>query len=183
MGIAPTQIPQRHCGGFILIPFDAFGCKTKFMAKKSLYVFLTSLLGVLLFLILHRLAIFFYLYLLAGGYVTTGMSYLQFLALDYLTLFFTLMFGAWYGIWLGMHWFEKVYVEKSHCGVIHHLTDKYFFRTPKNLESKISAIKKKIEDDLWQLEDLAKVSLKEVSAPQPIKRKVIRKIAPKKLKA
>jgi len=152
------------------------------MGKKSLYIFLTALLGVLLFLILHRLVIFFYLYLLAGGFITTPMSYLQFLALDYLTLFITLLFGAWYGIWLGMYWFEKVYVEKSHGGFFHHVSNNYFYRAPKNLESKLSAVKKKIEDDLWQLEDLAKVSLKAVANPEPIKRKVVRKRAPKKLK-
>ncbi len=152
------------------------------MVKKSLYIFLTSLLGVLLFLILHRLCVFFYFYLLAGGYVTAGMSYLQFLVLDYFTLLIVLMFGAWYGIWLGMYWFEKVYVEKSHGGFMHHVSNKYLFRTPKNLESKMSTLKKKIENDLWRLEDLAEAGIKVVTTPAPIKRRVVRKTAPKKLK-
>lgn len=153
-------------------------------AKKSLYIFLTSLLGVLLFLILHRLVIFFYFYLLAGGYMTASMSYLQFLVVDYFTLVLVLLFGAWYGIWLGMYWFEKVYVEKSHGGFVHHVSNNYFSRTPKNLENRISAVKQKIEKDLWQLEDLTDASLKAVAAtPAPIKRRVVRKTAPKKLKS
>ena len=154
------------------------------MAKKSLYLFLIFFLGVLLFLILHRLVIFFYFYLLAGGYINPGISYLQFLVVDYFTLAIVLMFGAWYGIWLGMFWFEKVYVEKSHGGFAYHVSNKYFPRTPKNLESKISAVRQKIENDLWQLEDLTEAGIKAVVAtPKPIKRRVVRKTAPKKLKA
>ena len=151
-------------------------------AKKSLYIFLTSLLGVLLFLILHRLVIFFYFYLVAGGYISAGMSYLQFLVLDYFTLAIVLLLGAWYGIWLGMYWFEKVYVEKSHGGLMRHVSNKYFCRPPKNLESRISAVKQKIENDLWQLEDLTDAGLKAAANPPPIKRRLVRKTAPKKLK-
>ncbi len=153
------------------------------MAKKSLYIFLTSLLGVLLFLILHRLAVFFYLYLLAGGYLTTSLNYLEFLALDYFTLAITLLCGLWYGIWIGMYWFEKVYVEKSHGGLVHHLSQHFGRGTPKNLETKISTVRQKIENDLWQLEDLTSTTLKAVANPAPIKRRIVRKVAPKKLKA
>ncbi len=116
--------------------------------------------------------------------MTASMSYLQFLVVDYFTLVLVLLFGAWYGIWLGMYWFEKVYVEKSHGGFVHHVSNNYFSRTPKNLENRISAVKQKIEKDLWQLEDLTDASLKAVAAtPAPIKRRVVRKTAPKKLKS
>lgn len=153
------------------------------MAKKSLYLFLSSLLGVMLFLVLHRSIVFIYLYLLTQGYLVTGLTYLQFLVFDYFTLTLTLLFGAWYGIWLGVYWYEKVYVEGSHPGFVAHMSGKFMYRKSKGLESKMSHIKERLETDLWQLEDLAKTSLSQVSSPVPIKRKIVRKAAPKKLKS
>lgn len=156
------------------------------MAKKSFYIFLTSLLGVLLFLILHRLVIFIYLYFIATEVLTDGVIYYQFLALDYFTLVITLMMGAWYGIWLGLFWFNKVYEERSHGGFVAHVSEKIFFRKPKTLGGKMADIKDRLEEDLWKLEDLAKIAPVEVKVLTPIvpiKRKVIRKRAPKKLLA
>ena len=153
------------------------------MAKKSLYVFLTALLGMLLFYILHRVVVFLFLYLLAIGYLGTGPDYYRFLAWDYTTLVLALMGGAWYGVWLGLYWFEKVYVEKSHGGLAHHIASKYLTReNPKSLPSKMSAVKKRLESDLWALEDLAKNTETESGWPEPKVRRVVRKRAPKKLK-
>jgi hypothetical protein len=156
------------------------------MAKKALYIFLTSLLGVLLFLILDRVVVFFYLYLLAGGYITTGMDYYQYLALDYFSLVIIMMLGAWYGVWLGLSWYARVYEEKSHGGLVHHISTKYFQgRKPKDMESKMASIKQRLETDMWELEKLAKPTqtMAETFKPAPIKRKVVRKAAPKKLKS
>jgi len=153
------------------------------MAKKSFYIFLTSLLGLLLFFILHRIVVFFYLYMLAGGYLTTDMTYYQFLVLDYATLFVVMALGVWYGIWLGMYWFRKVYEEGSHGGFVHQIKMSYFGgRTPKTLEKKIVAVRQRLESDLWQLEDLAKETVSIAEQPKPIKRKVVRKRAPRKAK-
>ena len=154
------------------------------MFKKSFYIFLTALLGLLLFFILHRVAFFFYLYLLAGGYMTTDMTYYQFLVLDYSTLFVAMGVGVWYGIWLGMYWFRKVYEEGSHGGFIYHLNTHYFGGSkPKTLEKKIEVVRHQLEDDLWKLEDLAKETVAMAEEPKPIKRRVVRKRAPKKAKA
>lgn len=152
------------------------------MAKKSLYIFLSSLMGVMLFLVLHRVGIFIYLYLITQGYVVSSWSYVQFLVFDYFTLTLTLLFGAWYGIWLGVFWYDKVYVEGSHSGFVAHISNKFMSRKSRGLESKMSHIKERLETDLWQLEDLAKTSLSQVSSPAPIKRKIVRKAAPRKLK-
>ena len=153
------------------------------MFKKSLYIFLTALLGVLLFLMLHRIWVFFYLYLLAGNYITTSLNYYQFLVLDYTTLLMAMVLGAWYGIWLGMYWFRKVYEEGSHGGFIQHINTRYYGAAPKKLETKMVQVRQKLENDLWQLEDLAKESLAQVKRPQAIKRAVARKRAPRKAKA
>jgi len=95
--------------------------------KKSLYVFLCSLLGMLLFLILHQIIAFGYLMLLYVNYPTfgLGMSLMDWLALDYFTLIIVLMLGMWYGIWLGMYWFGIVYEDQNH-GFVGHLIKKYW---------------------------------------------------------
>src|SRR6185369_1300313 len=119
--------------------------KPKYMenrgAKKSLYVFMTSLLGVLLFLILHRIVVFFYLFSIAGGYIGTSFNYIQFIALDYFTITITMLLGAWYGTWLGLYWYGKVYEEGSHMGFIHHLASNYFPRKSHiNYQSQMSEV-------------------------------------------
>src|ERR1035441_8624107 len=94
--------------------------------RKSLYIFLTALLGVLMFMLLERLAAFFYWYLLAGGYIATSLSYPQIALFDYIILVLAMMFGAWYGVWLGLYWYRKVYEEESHPGLVGHLATHYF---------------------------------------------------------
>ena len=100
------------------------------MARKSLYLFLTALLGTLLFLTVHQVAYFIYIYMLGTGLATSGMSYVEFLAVEYFTLTITMMLGAWYGIWLGLYWYEKVYEEKSHRGLCAPFGGKLFSGIP-----------------------------------------------------
>lgn len=155
-------------------------------AKKSLYLFLTSLLGALMFLIAHRVVFFLYIYMLEEGYIATSMDFLQFLALEYYTLVIWLMLGAWYGIWLGLYWFEKVYEVKSHGGFVYHLGAKYFSRPqPKDMEGKMAEVKERLESNLWQLENLAQSAGASQAQPEPkpIRRRVVRKRAPKKFSA
>jgi len=154
------------------------------MAKKSLYLFLTALLGTLLFLTVHQVAYFIYIYMLGTGLATSGMSYVEFLAVEYFTLTITMMLGAWYGIWLGLYWYEKVYEEKSHRGFVHHLAVNYFpgsrSRAP---EGRIAEVRERLEENLWQLEKLAQrgAAFTPAIEPKPIKRRVVRKKAPKKI--
>lgn len=153
-------------------------------AKKSLYVFLSSLLGVFLFFILHRAILFLYLYLVGDGYFVYTFVYWRLLAIDYITLVLTLMGGAWYGVWLGLYWYGKIYEEGSHGGFADHLVRSYWSgQNPKTLGAKIATVKEHIEKDLWDLESLAKSTTKSVIvSPEPKVRKIIRKQAPKKLK-
>jgi hypothetical protein len=153
--------------------------------KKSLYVYLSSLLGILLFLILHRLIFFAYLMLASLGFqpFVNEVSSLNFLALELFSLILTLMLGAWYGIWVGMHWYEKVYEEGSHPGLVGHLAINYW---PKprgryNLVNKIADAQKRLEADMWHLEGLTNTIPAAITSPEPIKRKIVRKRAPRKL--
>jgi len=154
------------------------------MAKKSLYLFLTALLGTMLFLVIHQVAYFIYIYMLGAGLATSGMGYVEFLAVEYFTLTITMMLGAWYGIWLGLYWYEKVYEEKSHRGFVHHLAVNYFPGSGrKEPEGRMAEVRERLEENLWQLEDLAKNAavLRPQIEPKPIKRRVVRKKAPRKL--
>ena len=150
--------------------------------RKSLYIFLTALLGVLMFMLLERLAAFFYWYLLAGSYITTGQSYLQIAMLDYIILVLAMMFGAWYGVWLGLFWYRKIYEEESHPGLVGHLAAHYFPRPGFAAPKGVAELKKRLAADLSQLETVAAVHLETIPGPTPIKRKIVRKKAPKKLK-
>jgi hypothetical protein len=151
-------------------------------AKKAFYLFLTSLLGVFLFLILHRVVFFLYLYMIGQGLIGTSMDYYQMLLFEYFSLIICLMLGSWYGIWLGIYWFEKVYEEKSHGGFVHHLSKNYFLPKPKVVESRMTEIKERLETNLHELENLAESTVSQLEVmPKPIKRRVVRKKAPKKL--
>ncbi len=148
--------------------------------KKSLYLFLCSLLGVFLFLILHRIGVVVYLYLLSQGIGVASFRYWDFLVLDYMSLLVALLLGAWYGIWLGLYWYEKVYEEKSHGGFADHIARHIWpMRSPKALETKVAQVKERLEEDLWQLEELAERVV--VENPKPKVRKVVRKRLSKKL--
>lgn len=124
-------------------------------AKKSLYVFLTCIMGVLLFLILHRIAIFGWLILQIASYnyFGTEMPYVQVLAIEYITLVILLFFGAWYGIWVGEFWYEKVYMEKSQMGFFGYVASKYFTRrhSMHSLAEKIAVLSKKMENEAQEL--------------------------------
>ena len=151
--------------------------------KKSLYIFLTALLGVLMFVLLDRIAVFFYLYLLAAVYMATSINFFEFMVVDYFILTLVMMLGAWYGIWLGLYWFKKVYEEQSHGGLVEHLTTNYF--PQKSFfagQGDMASLKKRLNTDLSQLEELAASGTAQEFQPEPIKRRIVRKRAPKKLK-
>lgn len=150
-------------------------------ARKSLYIFLSSLLGTLLFLILHRVVSFLFGWAIVSGYTFLGfgMNSIELQAMDYLTLMFSLMFGAWYGIWLGLYWYEVVYEQRLRGGLVDHIICNYWPRSrrPYDLKSKVSAAARKLEHDLGELESLAE-TVQVAVHPEPIKKRIVRKRAP-----
>ena len=152
--------------------------------KKSLYVFLCSLLGILLFLIIHRLLVFCYLILISsnpqvfGG----GLNYLELLAIDYSTLILTLFLGSWYGIWLGLKWFEAIYERGEHGGFVDHLVKTYWPSPNKNnfhLNRRLQNVAVELKDDVLALENLTKAIKPTFTEKPAIKRRVVRKRAVK----
>ncbi len=93
--------------------------RTRF-ASKSFYLFLCSILGVMLFVIIQRAVGLIYLLLLTLNYqqFNFGLSMLDLWVLNYLTYVAAVLFGAWYGIWLGLHWYRIVY-EEGKGGLFH----------------------------------------------------------------
>jgi len=100
--------------------------------KRSVYIFLCSLLGVMLFLVLHRIIVLWYLLMVNYGVFSWNGSetYIRFLAVDYISLTLFLMLGSWYGIWLGNYWYELVYESGSLKGYFNSIRYKLFRATP-----------------------------------------------------
>jgi hypothetical protein len=95
--------------------------------RKALYIFLSSILGILLFLMFHR-ALFVIYEILGNFYSTTAWLHLPFRTIaliDFLTFIVALFIGGWYGIWIGLNWYKMVYEERGvktwfHGFVPHH---------------------------------------------------------------
>lgn len=144
--------------------------------KKSIYIFLTGLLGSLLFLILERILAFIYFLLLTYNYAqfSFGHTLTELLAFDYFILIIALLLGGWYGVWVGMYWYEAVY-ESTGGGFVGHILRHYWpVRQPAyNLQAKVAQVEDKLDGDLWQLEDLAKKV--EVKSKVAVKKRIVRK--------
>jgi hypothetical protein len=109
-----------------------------------------------LFLIIHRVVVFFILLLaLNGGDTVLGLTQTEFMALDYASLTLVLLLGSWYGIWLGVDWYEKVYESRLHGGLAGYLVNRLAFSQSRRLRSKISHIAETLENEAWELEELA----------------------------
>ncbi len=130
-----------------------------------------------MFLIIHRLVMFVYLAFIYDkvSWFFPGTTYGDFLVVDYFTLILALFAGAWYGIWVGLAWFGAVYENNIHSGFIDNVVYRFWPGHNYNLRTKIDHVAKKMEADVWQLEDLAKtIPMAETSAA-PKKRIVRRK--------
>lgn len=153
--------------------------------KKSLYIFLSAILGGMLFLILQRLGIFFYLMLIAvdPNVFGLGFNYIEFQAVDILTAFAAIILGMWYGIWLGLGWFQEVYERGSSRGMLHHIATHYWPRprSVDGVEDRVGHLRERLADNLWQAEGPSEPVAVNLIGPAPIKRRVVRTRAPKKL--
>ncbi|MDE2311876.1 MAG: hypothetical protein KGJ93_02170 [Patescibacteria group bacterium] len=148
--------------------------------KKSAYIFLCSLLGVMLFMILQQLAMMSYLVAVSAGSFggQANFSFLDFAAVNYLTLLLSMLLGSWYGIWLGLDWYEKVYEQGLWRGFwIHsrHILFPWRRSQDLNLRQRIEEVKENLEGDLAQAAELARQMPREMTRPEPIKRRVVRR--------
>lgn len=135
----------------------------KYTVKKSTYLFLTGILGSLLFLILAKLFVFSILSFETIGYSVFGIpsSRIEFVSAEYVFSLIVIMFGFWYGLWVGVDWYEKVYEHQTHGGVV-----SYVFLKFNSQNNKASNLYKKIEN-LKPIE--TQKTVVKVSNPEPLK--------------
>ncbi len=147
-------------------------------------MFLSSLMGMLMFLILHRIAVFFYLLFATFG--DGGFAYYSFIFWDYITLSTFLVIGAIYGFWVGKYWYKSVYHESSHGGLVSYVNSLIWDEKPVKVaevyKHKLEAATQKIEEDLTDLENLEK-NFPVVLKPKPLKRTLVIAKKPAKKRA
>lgn len=90
-------------------------------AGKALYIFLCSILGLILFMIFHRALVVIYYLVLDNNFqkFSFGMTAGDIQILDFLTMLVALFLGGWYGVWLGLHWYNLVYEGEHQPGLFH----------------------------------------------------------------
>ena len=172
---------------------------------KALYVFMTSLLGILLFGLIHR-ALFIIYDILGDFYpkfsiLNASASTVQ--ILDFFSLLLVIFLGGWYGVWLGFHWFHVVYEDEKFNKIFHGLSASRYFRSgntsnkmqtektqtgmmpkkifvrPKTAVQNFGTARVSTKEKTWNLEDLATIAEPETSKAKPAK-KVVRKAVAKK---
>ena len=83
--------------------------------RKALYIFLSSMLGIMLFLMLHRSL--FVIYEILSNLFPDNTVFRVDPAIYYTTDFFTMLvamfLGGWYGVWLGLDWYKLIYEERE----------------------------------------------------------------------
>ncbi len=83
--------------------------------RKALYLFLSSLLGMLLLLMFHRAV--FVIYDILGSFYPNcswfNWSLPTIFTLDFLTMLVAMFIGGWYGVWLGLNWYHMIYEERG----------------------------------------------------------------------
>lgn len=175
-------------------------------ATKALYLFLCSILGMVLFAMLHRSIFVLYDLLLMMDYdmYSLGMSAVAIQALDFFTLLLALFVGGWYGTLLGIDWYALVYgpsVDKP-TGIFHGFVPHQWRKTAKksnvstsslhSVSSSVPSIPKAPPEPVkvpvtttreWTFEDLitpAKPAPKKRTAAKKTVRKTVRKTAAKR---
>lgn len=83
--------------------------------RKALYIFLTSLMGMLLLLMFHRSV--FVIYEILGNFFPDQklltLPWHVVVSLDFFTMILAIFIGGWYGVWLGLNWYKIVYEDRG----------------------------------------------------------------------
>lgn len=79
-------------------------------ATKALYLFLCSILGMVLFAMLHRAIFVLYdLLTFVDPIYAFGLTQMQVAVIDFFTMLAALFVGGWYGTLMGIDWYAMVY--------------------------------------------------------------------------
>lgn len=139
--------------------------------RRSVYLILSGLMGLLVFFILHRIAVFVYLSLVTSQDIV--FEYNNFLIWDYITLSAALIVGLVYGMWVGEYWYKVVYHENVHNGLVDYIAS-FFYSSrqskPEAFQHKLENVALKLENNLAELENLTSNTSKFLKSKTPIKR-------------
>lgn len=91
--------------------------------KKGIYIFLFSILGLLLGFLLHAIVEIIYIRLLINNYETFGfgLDFSVWFTIHKVWAIITLLGGLWFGYYQGKKWWRVLYVERKYSR---------WFRTP-----------------------------------------------------
>jgi hypothetical protein len=156
-------------------------------AYKAFYLFLCSILGMVLLVILQRAIFVLYELMLLIDYsaYSFGLSPAALMTIDFFSLLAALFLGGWYGTALGLDWYSLVYGPNAphKAGWFHGFLPHNFRRRRHNKHSAISTepapvatstvVTVPVTSQGWSFDDL-------VSPKAEAKRKLARKTAKKK---
>jgi hypothetical protein len=157
---------------------------------KALYIFLCTLLGIILFLIFHRALVVIAYILIENNYqpLAWGLTNGDLQTIDFFTMLVALFLGGWYGVWLGLNWYALVYEGEHSPGLLHGFLPHHYRRAermkrkaarasqvePEEMEVSESAADKisNLSSSLpWDLDDLDDAEM----VKKPVRKKVVRK--------
>ncbi len=156
---------------------------------KAFYLYLCSILGMILFAMLHRAVFVLYDLLLVMDYDTYafGMTSRNIMTLDFTTMLIALFLGGWYGVALGIEWYAMVYgpnAEKP-AGLFHGFVPHHWRKTKTNSQKISTSTENAVhvpvaESKSWSFDDLIKTAPATVTSV-PKKRATARKTTTRKV--
>lgn len=142
--------------------------KNQSQFKRILYISLTVVLGILLFLVIQQSLALLYYILISFDYARYGFGFSP-ITFRFIYLGATLasvVVGALYGIWLGRYWFALVYEQRAGRGFMPPLRNSSFPTQRVVVKPKLQPATKKDISEAWDLDDL----LAPKPAPVSVKR-------------
>ncbi len=156
---------------------------------KALYIFLCTLLGIILFLIFHRALVVIAYIVIESNYqpLAWGLTNGDLQTIDFFTMLVALFLGGWYGVWLGLNWYSLVYEGEHSPGLLHGFLPHHYRRSERmkrkaargsepvhvsvteNAADKISNMTSRLP---WDLDDLDEDT---EMVKKPVRKKVVRK--------
>lgn len=130
--------------------------------KRAFYVFLSGLMGVLLFLVMQRSIWLLWVIFFSHSPAMTSLQIVDdsqgYVLLDSITLVLAVVFGGWYGVWLGLHWYDVAYVEKTYKGLITRFVGFVSVKSPK--KTKVSMKSSPVQNEyaaFWNIQDVSSI--------------------------
>ena len=130
--------------------------KNQSQFKRILYISLTVVLGILLFLVIQQSLALLYYILISFDYARYGFGFSP-ITFRFIYLGATLasvLVGGLYGVWLGRYWFALVYEQRDGRGFMPPLRNSSFPTQQVTPKVKVQTAARKEISEAWDLDDL-----------------------------